>query len=220
MVTEKPPSLVDLCVQTAIDNVKYIGDVGETDFHLLERILSHCTAEQLMHIENRTEDKDLSPITNKLWKRFYESKFGEDHTKLVVNRLKQVNAPFTWRQLYEAKLKDQDETKKKLVERLTQSYKEENARKQSRQVKVCMKVPPSSNKRSFGGGFGGGYSFSNTKSNIMKKAKVEYLNSQEIKNRVAMKKTVIQRHHTNVPSSSKTQNLQKRSFSGSSRFTR
>lgn len=51
----KVPSLVDLCVQLAIDNVRYLGDVGETDYHLLDRILSHCTLDQLMHIENSTE---------------------------------------------------------------------------------------------------------------------------------------------------------------------
>lgn len=49
------PSLVDLCVQTAIDNVRYLGDVGETDSHLLERILPHCTLEQLIHVENSTQ---------------------------------------------------------------------------------------------------------------------------------------------------------------------
>lgn len=48
----KPPSLVDLCVETAIDNVMYLGDVGETDLDLLDRILTHCTRDQLMHVEN------------------------------------------------------------------------------------------------------------------------------------------------------------------------
>lgn len=51
----KPPSLVDLCVRTAIDNIRYLGDVGETDSHLLERILPHCTMDQLLHVENSTK---------------------------------------------------------------------------------------------------------------------------------------------------------------------
>lgn len=55
MMKRKIPSLVDLCVQTAIDNIRYLGDVGETDLHLLEHILPHCTVEQLMHVENSTE---------------------------------------------------------------------------------------------------------------------------------------------------------------------
>lgn len=46
------PSLVDLCATVVIDNIRYLGDVGETDIHLLERILPHCTSEQLMHVEN------------------------------------------------------------------------------------------------------------------------------------------------------------------------
>lgn len=55
----KVPSLVDLCVRTAIDNVRYLGDVGETDIDLLEHILPHCTVDQLMHIEKSTEVSDL-----------------------------------------------------------------------------------------------------------------------------------------------------------------
>lgn len=50
----KAPSLVDLCVNLAVDNVRYLGDVGETDAHLLERVLCHCTLDQLMHIEKST----------------------------------------------------------------------------------------------------------------------------------------------------------------------
>jgi hypothetical protein len=49
------PSLVDLCIKTAIDNVRYLGDVGETDINLLDRILPHCTVDQLMHIEKSSE---------------------------------------------------------------------------------------------------------------------------------------------------------------------
>ena len=51
----EPPSLVDLCVRTAIDNVRYLGDVGETDSHLLECILPHCTIDQLLHVEKSTK---------------------------------------------------------------------------------------------------------------------------------------------------------------------
>jgi len=51
----KIPTLVDLCVQTVIDNVRYLGDVGHVDQHLLERILPHCTVDQLMHVEKSTK---------------------------------------------------------------------------------------------------------------------------------------------------------------------
>lgn len=53
-VDRKPPTLVDLCVNVAISNVRYLGDVGETDLHLLDRILPHCTLDQLMHVEKST----------------------------------------------------------------------------------------------------------------------------------------------------------------------
>lgn len=55
MVRGKLPSLVDLCVRTVIDNLRYLGDVGETDLDLLDRILPHCTLDQLMHVEQCTK---------------------------------------------------------------------------------------------------------------------------------------------------------------------
>jgi elongin-A len=48
-------SLLELCVRSAIDNLQYLGDVGETDIQLLKRILPHCNAEQLNHIETSTK---------------------------------------------------------------------------------------------------------------------------------------------------------------------
>ncbi|XP_024990109.1 uncharacterized protein LOC112524498 [Cynara cardunculus var. scolymus] len=184
------PSLVDLCVQKAVDNVRYLGDVGETDLHLLERFLPHCTVEQLTHIEDSTEERDLSPVTDKLWKNFYMLQFGSKSTNVVIERMKEKKVSFKWRQLYEAKVKDVDEAQQKSFERIKQLYKKEDAKKQSRQVQICTKVPPSSNKRSFFGGPGS--SIGNTKSGLMKKAKLEFLNSREVKNLSAMKKTTVQ----------------------------
>ncbi|XP_039011313.1 transcription elongation factor B polypeptide 3 isoform X1 [Hibiscus syriacus] len=188
------PSLVDLCVRTAIDNVRYLGDVGETDTHLLERILPHCTIDQLLHVETSTKGRDLSPVTDKLWKNFYELQFGRDSMKVVIERMKRKKVSFRWRQLYEAKLKDVQEAENKAIDRLRQLYKKEDARKQSRQVQLCTKVPPSS-KRSFFSGSGPGCSFSN-KSNIMKKAKIDFMKSQEVKNLAAIKKKAVQSHHS------------------------
>ncbi|XP_021274607.1 transcription elongation factor B polypeptide 3 [Herrania umbratica] len=191
----KPPSLVDLCVRTAIDNVRYLGDVGETDSHLLERILPHCTMDQLIHVEKSTKGRDLSPVTDKLWKNFYELQFGRASTNLVIERMKLKKVSFRWRQLYEAKLKDVQEAENKAIDRLKQLYKKEDARKQSRQVQLCTKVPPSS-KRNFFAGSGPGYNLSNAKSNIMKKAKIDLMNSQEVKNLAAMKRKAVQTHHS------------------------
>ncbi|KAL0311476.1 UNVERIFIED_CONTAM: hypothetical protein Sangu_2442300 [Sesamum angustifolium] len=137
----KAPSLVDLCVQLAIDNVRYLGDVGETDFHLLDRFLSHCTLDQLTHIENSTEGRDLSP--------FYRTT---------------------------GKGKEREEATQKSLDRIKQRYQEEDARKQSRQVQFCSKVPPPSKKRSFYGGVAASNIY-NTKSGLLKKAKLEFINS-------------------------------------------
>ncbi|KAL4566730.1 hypothetical protein LXL04_030853 [Taraxacum kok-saghyz] len=95
------PTLVDLCVQKAIDNVRYMGDVGETDQHRLERFLPHYTVEQLMHIEDATEERDLSPVTDNLWKNFYLLQFGAKATNVVIERMKEKRVSFKWRQLYE-----------------------------------------------------------------------------------------------------------------------
>lgn len=191
----KAPSLVDLCVQLAIDNVRYLGDVGETDFHLLDRILSHCTLDQLTHIENKTEGRDLSPVTDKLWKKFYKLQFGVDSTNTVVERMRQRKVTFKWRQLYEAKVKEREEATQKSLDRIKQRYQEEDARKQSRQVQLCSKVPPPSKKRSFYGGVAASNIY-NTKSGLLKKAKLEFINSREVKNIAAMKNKVVHRNHS------------------------
>ncbi|XWS41092.1 hypothetical protein CRYUN_Cryun17cG0050800 [Craigia yunnanensis] len=190
----EPPSLVDLCVRMAIDNVRYLGDVGETDSHLLECILPHCTIDQLLHVEKSTKGRDLSSVTDKLWKNFYELQFGHASTNLVIERMKLKKVSFRWRQLFEAKLKDVQEAENKAIDRLKKLYKKEDARKQSRQVQLCTKVPPSS-KRSFYAGSGPGNSLSNVKSNIMKKAKMDFMESREVKNLAAMRKKAVQSHH-------------------------
>lgn len=138
----KAPSLVDLCVQVAIDNVRYIGNVGETDSHLLERILPHCTVEQLMHIENATAGRDLSQVTDKLWKKFYEAQFGVQSVELLVKNMAKKKVTWAWRLLYQAKLKQQNEDQKIKVEEMAKKFREENARRQSKQIRIVTKVPP------------------------------------------------------------------------------
>ncbi|MCI14787.1 elongin-A, partial [Trifolium medium] len=97
----KKPSLVDLCVQKAIDNVRYLGNVGPVDHHLLERILPHCTLDQLMHVEKASKGTDLSPVTDKLWKKFFEKQFGIDCTNEAIKRMSENRVSFRWLQLYE-----------------------------------------------------------------------------------------------------------------------
>ncbi|XP_050380320.1 elongin-A [Argentina anserina] len=185
------PSLVELCIHMAIDNIRYLGDVGGTDFDFLEQILPHCTKDQLMHIEKSTKGRDLSPVTDELWKKFYEKDFGIERTNMVIKRMEKRKVNFRWLQLYQAKLREVDEAENEAADRLKNLYKKEDARKQSRQVRICEKVPPSSNKRRWGGG--GSYNVSNTKSNLLKKAKLDYLKSPEVRNAAVMKRTAIQR---------------------------
>ncbi|XVE83584.1 hypothetical protein DITRI_Ditri16bG0098600 [Diplodiscus trichospermus] len=184
----KPPSLVDLCARTAINNVILLADVGDTESHLLERILPYCKVDQLTHVENSTKERDLTPVTDKLWKNFYELQFGHASTNLVIERMKQKKVSFRWRQVYEAKLKD---TENKAIDRLKQRYKEEEARKKSRQVQLCTKVPPS-RKRNVYDGSRPGCNLSTVKSNIMKKAKIDFMNSYEVKNAAALRKNAVQ----------------------------
>ncbi|KAK3184709.1 hypothetical protein Dsin_031995 [Dipteronia sinensis] len=272
LTMQKAPSLVDLCVETAIDNVRYLGDVGETDLHLLDRILPHCTFDQLMHVENSTKGRDLTPVTDKLWKKFYKKEFGEKSLNVVIERMKARKVAFRWKQLYEAKVEDLNEAEKKTSDRLKQLYQKEDAKKQSRQTRLCSKVPPSSNKRSFGnlyfsvvvdshvffignkyfiakrgdytnetytkeqnetisasilgeqavhlgqqkpvrlarahladksGWFscncnGQGYGLSGVKSNLMKKAKIDFLKCPEVKNLAALRKNAVKKTYSSA----------------------
>ncbi|KAG9449756.1 hypothetical protein H6P81_009721 [Aristolochia fimbriata] len=89
MQAQKGPSLSPSKkknIETAIDSLRYMGDVGETDINLLKEILPHCTAEQLMHIENSSKGRDLSSVTATLWKKFYEQHFGEETINLVLSQ--------------------------------------------------------------------------------------------------------------------------------------
>lgn len=192
-----PPSLVDLCVNIVIANVRYLGDVGETDSHLLEQILPHCTSDQLMHVENSTIGRDLSPVTDELWMKFYKKDFGEKNFNLVIERMNKKKVSFRWKQLYEAKTKDVLEAETVAVSRIKHLYQKADAQKQSRRIRICEKVPPSSNKRSWGNG--PGYGSSGGKSSLMKKAKLDLLNSQEFKNLAAIRKNAVQRTYSPAP---------------------
>ncbi|KAA0054521.1 transcription elongation factor B polypeptide 3 isoform X2 [Cucumis melo var. makuwa] len=136
----KIPSLVDLCVNKAIDNIRFLGDVGETDIHLLERILPHCTVDQLMHVEKSSEGRDLTPVTDKLWKKFYERQFGKESTTTVIERMRQKRVAFRWIQLYEAKMQDIEKNESKAADRIKQSYLKENARIHGRSSECGRKI--------------------------------------------------------------------------------
>ncbi|KAJ4760338.1 Elongin-A [Rhynchospora pubera] len=183
---KKAPSLVDLCINLAMENVRYIGSVSGLDSNLLERILPHCNITQLTRIENCSKGTDLSPVTDKLWKRFYEMEYGVDNATRVIERMQQKKVQFKWKQLFEAKKKEREEAENKISKKLKQSYAESLAEKQSRQTRMTTKIPPS--KRGFWGGSGSSH-LTNYKSPLMKKAKVELLKSPEVINHKAVKRT-------------------------------
>ncbi|GLJ49557.1 hypothetical protein SUGI_1051110 [Cryptomeria japonica] len=178
----RPPSLLSLCLQTAIDNIRYLGDVGETDSELLKVILVHCTPEQLRFIEDSTEGRDLSPVTDSLWLNFYERKFGEENANLVKKRMGQKGVCFKWKLLFEAKAEEQEKQQQKTLEkslnRLKQLYAKADQEKQNKQIQICTKVPPTKGKRNYGG-FGSSVDLSNVKGRLMKKAKMEFIACRE-----------------------------------------
>ncbi|OEL24881.1 hypothetical protein BAE44_0014099, partial [Dichanthelium oligosanthes] len=171
---KKPRSLVDLCVQKAIDNLRYLGNVDGIEMRLLKRILPHCTLGQLTRIESRTE-MDLSPVTDPLWRRFYQREFGEEHANQVIKRMKGMpeTAHYTWKDLFKAKTERQKEVEDRMLERITKKFQAEKAEKLSKQTKLCTKVPPSSKRSFFGGGGPSSLSNSSYKSPILKKARLE-----------------------------------------------
>ncbi|XP_023526910.1 uncharacterized protein LOC111790279 [Cucurbita pepo subsp. pepo] len=189
-------------VNKAIDSLRFLEDVGETDLNFLEHILPHCTVEQLMRIENCSKGRDLTPVTNKLWKTFYERKFGKDAVNSVIEMMKHKES-FKWKQMYELKTKELEEKAVEIEKRYIQNCHNEKARKQSRQVKICEISPPSSkvlkkpkvqtkvcqvssvtnNKRSYVGGT----------SKILKKARKETLQSIETKNAIAFRRNAVQK---------------------------
>ncbi|KAM0882484.1 hypothetical protein ACQ4PT_032251 [Festuca glaucescens] len=169
----KAPSLLDLCVRKAIDNLRRVESVDGVDTPLLRRILPHCDLEQLTRIESHTAT-DLSPVTDVLWKGFYRRQFGEEHTGRVADRMRRAGARYGWKDLFKAKTKQQKEVEDRMVEALTNKCRARNAERQSRAIKRFTKVQPSSScKQSYFGGGSGMSSGSGYKNPMLKKARME-----------------------------------------------
>lgn len=210
--------MLELCKQLAIDNARYLGNVEGVDLDLLKDILPHCTIDQLIRIEDATKGRDLSSVTDSLWKRFFEKQFGVDDANEVIRKMKQKQTVFKWRRLYEAKMEVIEKEQNEIAKKIRRRYEESETQKKNRQVQLCNKAPPSSRKRSFYGGSGPSNSCSSLKGNLMKKARMEYLNSHEAKIHVAMRKNALQRKifpSQSVPHSSKPNNFLGKSLSSS-----
>ncbi|PRQ50843.1 putative RNA polymerase II transcription factor SIII, subunit A [Rosa chinensis] len=171
--------LDDRWVSIAIDNLDSFGDVGYLDFKFLDQVLPHCSKDQLIHIEKSTKNTDLTPITDKLWKKIFERELGVKATDEVIQKMKIKKVSFKWSELYQTKLKRVEEDEKQVGERLKRLYQKEAARKQSRQVRVLDKLPPSSSSNRRSG--------STKDSKLTKKVRKEYHNCLELKNIEVMK---------------------------------
>jgi len=182
-------SLLELCVRSAIDNLQYLGDVGETDIQLLKRILPHCNAEQLNHIETSTEGRDLSPVTDDLWRKCYGRTFGNDAVAMVKERMSIRGIKAKWRQLYQAKVREQEELQKKGVNRLKDLYREQNSQKESRKCQAIDLKPPESKRiRRTGPGAGssGSSSKAPVKGRLMQKSRMDFAKSNAVSRQATM----------------------------------
>lgn len=47
--------MLELCIRTTMDNLRYVDNVDGVEMDLLQRILPHCKMEDLTRIENNTE---------------------------------------------------------------------------------------------------------------------------------------------------------------------
>lgn len=129
--TASPSSVVDLMR-------RHGGDVSGIDSNLLEKILPQCTADELSRIEKNTRGRDLSPVTDKLWRKFYIEEFGASMADQVVENMKtNTNAAFRWKELFEKKVEEVNKKENKAAERLKSRYQMEAARKESRRVVIC-----------------------------------------------------------------------------------
>ena len=92
----------------------------------------------------KSKGRDLGPATDKLWKKFYERKFGVQSANVVAQRMKERKVWYKWVALYEAKLKEVSEKANRAIERVGKLYEKEE-RKQSRQVKIITMVSNNNN---------------------------------------------------------------------------
>ncbi|CAK9319384.1 unnamed protein product [Citrullus colocynthis] len=164
--------LNNLSINEAIDSLKFLGDVGDADLNLLDRILPHCTIDQLMHIENSSKGRDLTPVTDKLWKNFYEKKFGKNDSDFVIERMKHKKESFEWKQVYEAKMEELEKKAKKIETQYIQNCQKEKAQKESRQIIFCGGSSPINKKQRFEGKLNE-FGCNTNETKILKKSKRE-----------------------------------------------
>ncbi len=101
------PSLLELCIRTACENVAHIGDVGTLPAQFVSRILQSCSGvDQLRHIEASSKRLDLSQVTDDLWRGWFAKDFGTTSAEYIMHtgeRLGPANPTPKWRKLYDEK---------------------------------------------------------------------------------------------------------------------
>lgn len=101
------PSLLELCIRTACENVAHIGDVGSLPTQFVSRILQSCSGvDQLRHIEVCSKRLDLSQVTDELWRGWFANDFGTTCAEYIMHtgeRLGPANSTPKWRRLYDEK---------------------------------------------------------------------------------------------------------------------
>ncbi|EMS51051.1 Transcription elongation factor B polypeptide 3 [Triticum urartu] len=122
----KPLSLLDLCIRSAVDNLRTLNSVDIVPDELLKRILPHCTLEQLRHIESCTH-ADLTDVTDVLWKRFFQREFGEENMNLAIKRMKENGVRYKWKKLFEARTEKQKQVEARMSAGLKNKYQAANA---------------------------------------------------------------------------------------------
>ncbi|KAM0995899.1 hypothetical protein ACFX2C_005971 [Malus domestica] len=74
----------------------------------------------------------MSPVTNKLWQKFYMEEFGASRADQAVENTRNANAAFRWKELLEAEVEEVKKKENKAAEKLKSRYQMEADRKQSR----------------------------------------------------------------------------------------
>ena len=89
------------------------------------KVLPHCNIDQLMYVEkcSKSIGRDVSIVTDKLCRKFYEREFGVSSANVVVQRMKERKVWLMWETLYEALLKETAEFENKVSDRIRQLYK-------------------------------------------------------------------------------------------------
>eukprot|EP00271_Cylindrocystis_brebissonii_P011070 TRINITY_DN2777_c2_g4_i1.p1 TRINITY_DN2777_c2_g4~~TRINITY_DN2777_c2_g4_i1.p1 ORF type:complete len:351 (-),score=63.88 TRINITY_DN2777_c2_g4_i1:196-1248(-) len=200
------PTLSSLCLDILLANLDALGDVGDTDWDTLEILLRRCNMQYVRRIEDANPSRDLSRVTEELWRGFYSSSYGRPSMEAVLARMKRRNVTCKWRDLFDAKGREVEEKRERGLERLREKSKALKDERASRQVQVVdvvpvsagsnrrKKVSSSANRTTYTGAIPAKRPFStpsalasSSGSSILKKSKTEYATSayvQGVKNQI------------------------------------